>query len=155
MESAESYGTRKFLTVLTKSGQWPLSWTGRMQTTICHISIRSTLIQSTHLCLGLSSDSLFQISPQNLCTHLSFLSCVLHVPLTSSSLSWSRNLATNISYGVLHCVIFSNLFFLRPHRSKVSPRPSSQTPPLFILPLMWETSFKPIQNNRQNVMKLS
>jgi hypothetical protein len=50
------YWTRRFITVFTRSLQWSLSWARSTQSTPSHpISLRSILILSTHLRLGLPS----------------------------------------------------------------------------------------------------
>ena len=50
------YGTRRFITALTSVSHLSLSWASRIQSTNPHpTSWRSTLILSTHLCLGLLS----------------------------------------------------------------------------------------------------
>jgi hypothetical protein len=48
------YGTRRFITVFTRAIHWSLSWASLIQSIPSHpISLRSILILSTHLCLGL------------------------------------------------------------------------------------------------------
>jgi len=50
------YGTRRFITVLTKSLHWSLSWASRIQfASSIPISLRSILMLSSHLRLGLHS----------------------------------------------------------------------------------------------------
>jgi hypothetical protein len=50
------YGTRMFNTVFTRTLRWSLSWAISIQSTPVHpISLRSILILSTHLRLGLPS----------------------------------------------------------------------------------------------------
>jgi len=51
------YGTRKFITALTRVRHLSLSWASPIQSTCTHpTSWRSILISSTHLRLGLHSD---------------------------------------------------------------------------------------------------
>jgi hypothetical protein len=50
------YGTRRFISVFTRALYWSLSWARSIQSISSHpISLRSILILSTHLRLGLSS----------------------------------------------------------------------------------------------------
>jgi hypothetical protein len=68
------YGKRRFITVLTKARHWTLSWASRIYfTSSIPVSLRSLLMLSSHLHLGLPSS----FSPA---------SYVPHVPPTSSSL---------------------------------------------------------------------
>jgi hypothetical protein len=51
-----SYGTRSFITVFTQARHWTLSWASWIQLApSIPISIRSILLLSSHLCLGLPS----------------------------------------------------------------------------------------------------
>jgi hypothetical protein len=50
------YGTRRFITVFTRALHWSLSWPRSIQSIPSHpISLRSTLMLSTNLSLGLPS----------------------------------------------------------------------------------------------------
>jgi hypothetical protein len=50
------YGSRRFITVFTRDLHWSLSWARSIQSIPSHpISLRSILILSTHLLLGLPS----------------------------------------------------------------------------------------------------
>jgi hypothetical protein len=50
------YGTRRFITVFTRAHHWSLPWSRCIQSTPSYpISVRSILILSSHLHLGLSS----------------------------------------------------------------------------------------------------
>jgi hypothetical protein len=64
------YGTRSFIIVFTRARHWFLFWARRIQSTASHpISLRSTLILSFHLRLGLLS-GLFEIYGRKFCTFL-------------------------------------------------------------------------------------
>jgi len=61
-----------------------LSWASSIQSTHSHpTSRRSSLILSSHLCLGLPSGSFPQVSTPKPCTHLSPPPYALHAPLIS------------------------------------------------------------------------
>jgi hypothetical protein len=65
------YGTRKFITVLTKSSHWALSWASRIQfVPSIPFSLRSILMLSSHLSLGLSSGLFPWASQSKACKHL-------------------------------------------------------------------------------------
>jgi hypothetical protein len=50
------YGTRRFITVFTRPRLWSLSWAGTIHSTPSHpISVRSILMLSSHLRLGLEN----------------------------------------------------------------------------------------------------
>jgi hypothetical protein len=95
----EFYWTRRFITVFTRVLHWSLSWARSIQSTVTHpITLRSILILSTYLRLGLPS-SLFSSGFPNKILHL-FLSSpfVLHALPISSSLIWpcDYNIKINI-----------------------------------------------------------
>jgi hypothetical protein len=51
-----SYGNQKFITVFTKAHHWTLSWASWIQFALSiPISLRSSLMLSSHLSLGLPS----------------------------------------------------------------------------------------------------
>ena len=64
------YGTRRFITTLTSVRYLSLSSASSIQSILPHtISWRSVLILSSHLHLGLPSDSFPQVSPTKPCIH--------------------------------------------------------------------------------------
>jgi hypothetical protein len=80
------YGTRRFITVLTKACHWTLSWASRIQfVTSIHVSLGSILMLYSHLRLGLPTGLLTSVLATKPCKHLSPPPCVPHVPPTSSS----------------------------------------------------------------------
>jgi hypothetical protein len=86
----EFYGTRRFITVSTKALHWSLSWARSIQSIPSHpLSLRSILILSTHLRLGLPS-GLFQFGfPTNIPYAFLVSTFLLHAMPRSSSLTWS------------------------------------------------------------------
>jgi hypothetical protein len=80
------YGTRRFITVFTRALHWSLSWARSTQSTPSHpIPLRSILILSTHLRLGLPRGLLPSGFPPISYMHSSSPPCVLHaLPLCPS-----------------------------------------------------------------------
>jgi hypothetical protein len=80
------YGTRKFITAFTRALHWSLSLARSIQSIPSHpISLRSILILSTHLRLGLPSGIFPSGFPTNLLYAFLFSPFVLHaVPISSS-----------------------------------------------------------------------
>jgi hypothetical protein len=83
------YGTRRFIAVLTRALQWSLSWAKWIESIPSHpITLRSILILSTHLRLGLPSGLFASGFPTNILYAFLFPPFVLHVLPISSSLTW-------------------------------------------------------------------
>jgi hypothetical protein len=82
-------GTRRFIKVFTKTHHCTLSWASRIQITpSIPTSIRSILMLSSHLRLGLQVVSFFRASQPITYKHLLlYHACVPHVPPTSSTAS--------------------------------------------------------------------
>jgi hypothetical protein len=69
---------QRFIIIITDPHQWPLFGTSWNQITRLHpIAVKSLLISSSHLCLGLPS-SLFLSVVTTFCIHFSLSSCRLH-----------------------------------------------------------------------------
>jgi hypothetical protein len=84
------YGTRRFITVFTRAHHRSLSWPRSIQSIPSHpISLRSILILSTHLRLGLPSGLSSSASAPISYMHSSSVPFVLHALSISSSLTWS------------------------------------------------------------------
>jgi hypothetical protein len=82
------YETRRFITVFTRTLHWSLSWARSVQSIPSHpISLRSILILSTHLHLGLAS-GLLSGFPTNILYAFLLSQFVLHALSISSSLTW-------------------------------------------------------------------
>jgi hypothetical protein len=131
------YETRRFITVSTRALQWSLSWARSFHSGPSHfVSLRSILILSTHLRLGLPSgvySSGFQTN--NLYPHSCYISCQSHPP----SLDHSNYIWRGVKVMKLLIMQFSQIsrHFIS-FRTKYSP----QTPSLCVPPLMSETKFR-------------
>jgi hypothetical protein len=137
------YGTRRFITVFTRALHWSLSCARSIQYIPSHpISLRSILILSTHLRLGLQS-CLF---PSGFSTKIlnasSSPSILLHVLPISYSLTKSFYLVKNTSCKA-HIMQFSpTVYHFIPLRSKYSPQhPALKHPQVYISFLISETNF--------------
>jgi hypothetical protein len=99
------HGTRSFVTVFTAALHWSLPWARSIQSIPPHPNcLRSILLLSTHLRLGLPSGFFFLTFPPISFTHSTFPSFVLHPMLISSSLTWSFwvYLTRSTSYKISH-----------------------------------------------------
>jgi hypothetical protein len=110
------YGPRRFIIVFTRALHWSLPWARSIQSIPSHpISIRSILILSTHLRLGLPSGLYPSSFPTNILYAFRFAPLVLHAPPISSPVTWSFQLyfEKSTSYEAPHYVVFSNLLSLQ------------------------------------------
>jgi hypothetical protein len=72
------YGTRRFITVFTRALHWYLSWARSIQSVSPHpICLRSILILSTHLCLGIPSIHFPSGFPTNILYTFCFAPCYM------------------------------------------------------------------------------
>jgi hypothetical protein len=111
------YGTRRFITVLTEDLHWPLSSDRSTQSTPSHpISLRSILILTTHLWLGLPSGLFPSGFPTDILHALLFAPFVQHALPFTSFLTRSLWLYVerSTSYEAPHYAVFSNLLSLHP-----------------------------------------
>jgi hypothetical protein len=140
------YGTWRFITVFTKVLHWSLSWATSTQPIPLHpIPLRSFLILSTHLRLGLLSGLFPSGFPANIL--YAFLFSPTHATCPAYRILLVLViliiLAKSTSYGAPHYAVFSNLPSL--HLSSVqifSSAPCSQTTSVCVLTLMLETKFR-------------
>jgi hypothetical protein len=81
------YEARSFINVFTKTRHRTLSWGSRIQfAPLITISLRSSLILSCHLHVGLPSSLFLSDLPTKTSKHLSLPPCEPHVPPTSTFL---------------------------------------------------------------------
>jgi hypothetical protein len=84
------YGTRRFITVFTRALHWSLSWARSIQSILSHpISLRTILILSTYLRLGLPCGLFPSGFRTNILHAVLFSTFVLHALPISSSWTWS------------------------------------------------------------------
>ena len=131
------YGTRRFITVFTSACHLSQSWASSIQSIPPQpTSLRSILILSSHLCLGLPSGLFPFLSP--ICatcpTHLNLLNFITWTILGEKYRSLSYSL-----YSFLHS---SHLVPLRP---KYSQHPILQHPQPTFLPQYQHPSSTPIK----------
>jgi hypothetical protein len=131
------YQTYRFITMFTTASQWTLSWARWIQYTSSYtVSLRSTLILSYHLCLGLPS-GLFppsEFPTKILSSHLSHV-CYMNHPshppgITALIISCKEyKLWSSLLLSFLHSLVISlslvQIFSLAP---------CSQTPSSHVLP---------------------
>jgi len=115
-------------------------------------SWRSTLIISSHLCLGLPSNLFPSAFTTKTLEHISSLhTCYMPLPSQSSRFAHPYNIGWGIPITKLLFMQFSPLpCYLVPLRPKYSPHQTilkHSHPPFF--PQCKRPSFTPIQNNRQ------
>jgi hypothetical protein len=132
------YGTRRFFTMFTRAHHWYLSWASLIQSIPpLPSSLRSNLILSYHLHLGLPSGPFPSGFPTEILYAFLFYPYVLHALPISSSLKWTLYLcfAKSTSYVATHNAIFSNLLlFYAPSIQILFSAPCSQIPSVYVFP---------------------
>jgi hypothetical protein len=108
------------------------------------VSLTSILILSTFLRHGLHGGLFPSGIPTNIIYALRFFPFVLHALPISYSLTWSfwLYLMKNTSYGAPHYTVYSNLSSLHLSSVQIFSTPCSQTPSVYVPPLMWEAKFR-------------
>ena len=105
-----------FITVFIRAHQLSLSLASSIPSTPTHnISLRSTLIASSHLCLGLSSGDYPQVSPSRLCMRLSSSPGEPHALSSAFSLIMSAGyLVRGTNHEDLHDAVSFSFLLLPP-----------------------------------------
>jgi hypothetical protein len=138
------YGTGRFISVFTKVHHVSLSCTTwiRFAQSI-HISLRSSCILSSHLCLILPSQIALNTSPISHACHKShsiYLLWFYH----PNNMSWR---IPTVNFIIMQ---FSPSTVSLPFISKYPPQHCPQQPSVYVRPPNRETSFTSLQHNRQN-----
>jgi hypothetical protein len=90
------YGTRRFITALTRALHWSLSWAKSIQSPPSHPVLRSILILSAHLRIGLPGGPFLLAFPSvsfkhSSSPHSSYMPCPSHPAwLDHSNYTWGR-----------------------------------------------------------------
>jgi hypothetical protein len=110
------YGTRRIIIMFTRAFHWSLSWARSIQSIPSHpISLRSILILSTHLHLGLPSGLFPSGLPTNILYAFVCFTFVLRaLPISSSlkNLCQCDEYLTNISrYNYPFCIVNANYYY--------------------------------------------
>jgi hypothetical protein len=149
------YGTRMFITVLTETRRRTLSWASRIQSApSIPTSLRSSLMLSSHLRLGLPSGSYLRASQPNSCKHLYstlLLACHMSRPPHPTWFNHPDNIRRRIQAMKFIIMQFSPRSVFLPFRSKYPPQHTLlKNPHSILLPQSERPSFAPIQHNWQN-----
>jgi hypothetical protein len=147
------YGTRRLITVFTKVRHWTLSWASRIQfAPSITISLRSSLLLSSHLRLVFPVDSSLQTSQPKPCKHLSPPhACHMSHPPQPPWFNHPNNIRWRIQAAKFIIMQFSPWSIFIPFMSKYPPQhPVLKNPQTMFLPLSERPSFAPIRYNWQN-----
>jgi hypothetical protein len=141
MNFSAFYGTRRFITVFKTALHWSLSWPRWIQSIPPHpISLKSALILSCHLSLGLPSGP-FPSGFPTIILYAFFLS--------SSNYIWRKAQVTKLL--IMQFSSASSYHFI-PLRSEYSQNhPILKYPHSMLLPQCQRPSFTPTQNYRQKL----
>jgi hypothetical protein len=110
------YETQRFITLFTRAIFWSLFWERSIKCIPPHpISLRSILILSSHLRLGLPSGLYPSCFPTNVLYAFLFASFMLNaLPISSLTSSFSLYSAKSTSYETPHYAVVSNLLSFHP-----------------------------------------